>query len=97
MASGMDTCSKCANTTWTCLGCQTKIPMSEWQTRQKEVAMGCYCCVHNFVCLTCYNKNPGYDAWKPVFGPNHAVHDFISGENGLIRLLKALTDGTIST
>ena len=62
----------------------------DFEKSKEMIAMSCDCCDHNFLCRSCYNKNPSYDFWKPFFGNNHSVKDHISGESSLSKLLQAM-------
>lgn len=93
----MSSCNNCKAKSWTCLSCNKKISFESWQKEfDKEVAVYCDCCDHQFACKTCYTKekrtdrNP-FDYWVSKFGVNHSVKDRMSGESNLSRMLQALT------
>jgi hypothetical protein len=86
----MSICKNCKLTNWTCLGCRDTILIHKYNFDASYVAMYCDCCDHNFICINCYSKNPGYNYWRPVFGNDHSVYDNISKESDLSRTLLAL-------
>lgn len=93
----MTSCVKCNKKHWICLGCKNRVCNQKYRENFKTyVGMYCDCCDHNFVCRSCYEKNPGYDYWKPKFGTDHSVWDNVSGESGLSRILKAMISGQLS-
>ena len=89
----MSVCKNCKSSKWTCLGCGGTISANKYEFNNPNVAMYCDCCDHNFVCINCYNKNPGYNYWKSIFGNDHSVFDNISQESDLSRTLLALING----
>jgi hypothetical protein len=88
-------CSICKNKKWSCLSCRESIPYEEFYEEKinKKVAVYCDCCDHNFVCKSCYDKNPGYNYWKLIFGNNHSIYDITANESDLSRTLMAIIGG----
>lgn len=72
----METCEKCKNIGWKCLLCNGMID-------NDKIAMICYCCDHNVICIECYHKVDATDIDKYThfarkFGEQHFVLDKIS-------------------
>ena len=87
----MSGCLRCRNKEWHCLGCDRRVGWDVFVKDFKDIAaVYCDCCDHNFACIDCYKKNPGFDYWSNVFGANHCIYDVISGDSIAKRMLASI-------